>query len=106
VLKLEPPPAVELTVTCPNPFIGDSVIFGPANSCVTPPFKAYDAVVALFAQEAVPNKLPVILPDTLNDPVIWKVLPDANTKLPLLPPEVPLPTIKADCAVDIWLYWP
>ena len=45
-------------------------------------------------------------PDTLNEPVIWKVLPTANTKLLLLALEVPFPIIKALFSEDDILYWP
>ena len=31
-----------------------------------------------------------------NEPEIWKVLPEANTKLRLFESSIPLPTIKAD----------
>jgi hypothetical protein len=45
-------------------------MFGPASNRVTPPFKAYEAVVAY---EAVPNKEPVNEP--VKDPVADKVVP-------------------------------
>jgi hypothetical protein len=54
-------------VTCPNPFVGDNVMFGPASNCVTPPFKAYEAVEAFDAHDDVPNKDPVIPPVTLRE---------------------------------------
>jgi len=44
---------VALTVTCPKPFVGDRVTFGPANNCVTPPFKAYEALTAFWTKDAV-----------------------------------------------------
>ena len=68
-------------MTCPNPFVGDNVIFCPASNWVTPPFKAYDDVVELFDQDAVPNNEPVKLPVkepviplvTIKDPVITEL---------------------------------
>jgi hypothetical protein len=42
-----PPPPEELIVTDPDPPVGDIVMFVPAMICVTPPFNANDAVVAL-----------------------------------------------------------
>ncbi len=47
VFPYTPPPPVELTVTCPKPFVGDKVMFDPASNRVTPPFKAYEAVVVV-----------------------------------------------------------
>ena len=89
--------------------VGDSVTFGPASNCVTPPFKAYDAVVALeldIAKEDVPNNEPVNPWVAITEPVTWKVLPEANTKLLLAPTPVPFPIMKADCADEEMLYWP
>jgi len=70
-------------VTCPKPFVGDKVMFGPASNRVTPPFKAYEAVVAY---EAVPNKEPVNEP--VKDPVACRVVP-SQVKLGT-PPKTPL----------------
>jgi hypothetical protein len=44
------------------------------------------------------------VPFTSEDPVIWNVLPDANTKFDLDPSAVPFPIIKADSAEDERLY--
>ena len=49
-------------------------------------FSTYEAVfafTALFAHEAVPNNEPVIDPETLRDPVRYKLLSFNKVKLPL-----------------------
>ena len=63
-----------------------------------------ELVLKFSAQLAVPNNDPVIDPDTITEPVTWKVLPDANTKFDLLLSSTPFPIIKADCAEDEMLY--
>ena len=62
MLKLPEPVPVEEIVTCPLPLSGDIIIFDPANNWVTPPFNAYDALVALLTT-----------PITL-EPVIYEAL--------------------------------
>jgi hypothetical protein len=48
-------------------FVGDKITLGPANNCVTPPFKAYEALNAFVAYEAVPKSEPVIPFDTVSE---------------------------------------
>jgi hypothetical protein len=46
----------------------------------------------------------VLDPDTIKDPVICTCEPEAKIKFDLAAPDVPFPTIKADCADDDRLY--
>jgi hypothetical protein len=62
--------------------VGDSVTFGPANNCVTPPFKAVVAVIALVAQLEVPNKDPVNDPENKPLPPCAKLEVKAKEAVP------------------------
>jgi len=96
----DPPAAVEFIVTAPTPLTGDIEMLVPATICVTPPFNAYEAVVANDADNTC--ILEVWDVKTYEEVAAFNAIIDDSTVMILLL-NPPLTEVKAPLiSVAIW----